>query len=154
MGQVTAWRNGGAMDFGQQLHTWHVLITAHGVIMVFVVVMPSTMGGFANWFVLLMIGAPDMAFPRMNNIAFWMLMAAFGSLLLSFFFPGGIGQGAGTGWTIYAPLSTSGSVGPAVDFAIFAIPLSGGSSIMSSINFITTIFNMRAPGMTLHKMPP
>ena len=153
MGQVTAWLNGGSMDFDQQLHTWNVLITAHGVIMVFFVVMPATMGGFANWFVPLMIGAPDMAFPRMNNIAFWMLMAAFGSLLLSFFFPGGIGQGAGTGWTIYAPLSTSGSVGPAVDFAIFAIHLSGASSIMSSINFITTIFNMRAPGMTLHKMP-
>ena len=152
MGQVSMWLNGSA-EFDQMLHTWNVLITAHGLIMVFFVVMPATMGGFGNWFVPLMIGAPDMAFPRMNNIAFWLVFVAFISLMLSTFFPGGIGMGAGTGWTLYAPLSTSGSVGPSVDFVIFALHLSGISSIMSSINFIATIFNMRAPGMTLHKMP-
>ncbi len=80
-------------------------------------------------------------------------MAGFCSLLLSSFFPGGTGTGAGTGWTVYAPLSTSGSAGPAVDFAIFSLHLAGAASIMGAINFITTIFNMRAPGMTLHKMP-
>jgi cytochrome c oxidase subunit 1 len=121
--------------------------------MVFFMVMPAMIGGFGNWFVPLMIGAPDMAFPRMNNVSFWLTVAGFFSLLFSLFVPGGTGPGAGTGWTVYAPLSTSGSVGPAVDFAIFSLHLAGAGSILGATNFITTIFNMRAPGMTLHKMP-
>ncbi|RFB78863.1 cytochrome c oxidase subunit I [Methylovirgula sp. 4M-Z18] len=136
-------------------HLYNVFITGHGLIMIFFMVMPAMIGGFGNWFVPIMIGAPDMAFPRMNNISFWLLPASFGLLVISMFVPGGEGfNGAGTGWVIYPPLSSStGHDGPAMDFAILSLHIAGASSILGAINFITTIFNMRAPGMTLHKMP-
>jgi cytochrome c oxidase subunit 1 len=135
-------------------HIFNVFVTAHGLIMIFFMVMPAMIGGFGNWIVPLMIGAPDMAFPRMNNISFWLLPASFALLVISLFVPGeGAGHGVGAGWTIYAPLSSTGHSGPAMDFAILSLHLAGASSITGAINFITTIFNMRAPGMTLHKMP-
>ena len=145
--------SGEALDAGK--HMYNVFTTAHALIMVFFVVMPATMGGFANYFAPLMIGAPDTAFPRINNIAFWLLPPAFILLLMSLFFEG-TGPGAlgfGGGWTVYPPLSTSGHPGPAMDFAILSLHVAGISSILGAINLITTIFNMRAPGMTLHKMP-
>ena len=134
-------------------HLWNVLITGHGILMMFFVVIPALFGGFGNYFMPLQIGAPDMAFPRMNNLSFWMYVAGTTLAICSVLAPGGNGQlGSGVGWVLYPPLSTN-EAGMSMDLAIFAVHVSGASSILGAINMITTFLNMRAPGMSLFKVP-
>ena len=142
------------IDIFDNEHRYLVYVTMHGLIMIFFMVMPALIGGFGNWFVPIMIGAPDMAFPRMNNLSFWLLPTALLCLLISFAVSGSdSGNGFGGSWVMYPPLSTTGAPGPAFDFIIIGLLAAGFSSIFGAINFITTILNMRAPGMTMHKMP-
>ncbi len=134
-------------------HLWNVMITGHGILMMFFVVIPALFGGFGNYFMPLQIGAPDMAFPRLNNLSFWLFVAGSVMVVCSVFAPGGNGQsGSGIGWVLYPPLSTREG-GFSTDLAIFAVHISGASSILGAINVITTFLNMRAPGMTLFKVP-
>ncbi|MBS0574512.1 MAG: cytochrome c oxidase subunit I [Proteobacteria bacterium] len=133
-------------------HLWNVIITAHGILMMFFVVIPGLFGGFGNYFMPLHIGAPDMAFPRMNNLSYWLFVAGTSLAICSVIAPGGGSHGSGVGWVLYPPLSVR-EEGWSMDLALFSVHLSGASSILGAINMITTFLNMRAPGMTLHKVP-
>ena len=127
--------------------TWNAYITGHGVLMMFFVVIPALFGGFGNYFMPLQIGAPDMAFPRLNNLSYWLYLCGTVLALLSFLVDGG----SGVGWVFYPPLSIQEDM--QMDFLIFAIHVSGASSILGGVNIIATFLNMRAPGMTMHKAP-
>ena len=145
--------SGGTDCYAPNGHLWNVLVTAHGILMMFFVVIPALFGGFGNYFMPLQIGAPDMAFPRMNNLSFWLYIAGTTLAMCSVMAPGGNGQaGSGVGWVLYPPLSVN-EAGMSMDLAIFAVHVSGASSILGAINMITTFLNMRAPGMTLFKVP-
>nr|YP_009024132.1 cytochrome c oxidase subunit I [Whitmania laevis]AGL34588.1 cytochrome c oxidase subunit I [Whitmania laevis] len=129
---------------------YNSLVTAHGLVMIFFMVMPILIGGFGNWLLPLMVGAVDMSFPRLNNLSFWLLPPSMIMLLSSSMIEGGVGAG----WTLYPPLSDSVShSGPSVDMAIFSLHMAGASSILGSLNFISTIMNMRTKGMTTERVP-
>ena len=123
------------------------MTTMHAIMMIFGVVMPA-FTGLANSLIPMMIGAPDMALPRMNNWSFWILPFAFAMMLSTLFMDGG---GPAGGWTLYPPLTLQ--TGDALPFVILSMHFMGLSSIMGAINVVATVLNMRAPGMTLMKMP-
>ncbi len=128
-------------------NTYNGLFSVHATLMIFLFIIP-VFAGLANFVLPLMIGAPDMAFPRLNALSFWLLPIAGLMILGSFFAPGG---SFASGWTAYAPLSTSAPIGQ--DFFTIGVQFAGASSIATALNFLVTIITMRAPGMSFFRLP-
>jgi len=127
---------------------FNMLFTMHGSIMIFFAIIPLLVGVFGNYLIPLKIGAPDMAFPRLNMISYWLLPPAILIVCAGFFVQGGA---AASGWTAYAPLSTT--LGPGQVCWIVGVIVLGTSSILGAVNYITTVINLRAPGMSFFRLP-
>lgn len=140
----------GTQWLGGNHQLYNSIVSAHALVMIFYVVIPAIIGGFANYFLPLQLGAVDIAFPRLNNISFWLLVPSLFILLLSSVVEGG----AGAGWTLYYPLSGVAShSGGSIDLAIFALHLAGISSLAGAINLVVTTLNIRSLGLAYHKVP-
>src|SRR5271155_1523084 len=132
-------------------HAYNELFTMHGSLMLYLFAGPFAFGGLANYIVPLQVGAPDMAFPRLNALSYWLYLGGSITMLLGFFTAGGA---AAFGWVAYAPLSNAtNSPGAGPDLWIMALALTGFSAIFTGVNLCGTIFYLRAPGMTMFRMP-
>lgn len=141
---------GGAVYLAGNGDLYNSIITAHGLIMIFFMLMPALIGGFSNFILPIAIGSVDMSFPRLNNLSFMLLPGSLILIVTSFF----TGTGAAVGWTVYPLLSsTPYSPGVSTDLAILSLHVAGISSLLGAINFMTTILNMRSPGLTMDKIP-
>lgn len=140
-------RPGGYLFFGRG-QVYNSVLTIHGVLIIFFLVMPILIGGFGNWMLPLMLGAPEMAFPRVNALSFWFTFVALLMVYQSFF----IGGGPGSSWTFYPPLRVEGQPELSLDTIILGLHTVGIGSLLGAINFMVTTQNMRSTAVTLDQI--